>query len=416
MQLKYRFQIAFCFLLLFISASLNNYVMAQGSWKSLSDLMLGEAIISNGRLAYIASSQTRMRSGNVTGGSVKRTYRYELTGLQSAKVEVFYFSASQKNAIKVNGQNEIALCIEYDSDYKPETERKVGKKLFDITVQTEKNGLMSQNSTPEKNGKEKEESKTKKSQDGIYNAVLIQREQNPLRYLIKIDQNELLEFKANTIWELLVIVPAEYQKPLDSMLSFFNNSNIANLMHRSYNAVVKMPQSDPEKLQQYSQWVKELGSDNYMTRLRATENLIQGGQFCQSYLETLDLSAYDAETQVRLSKLRAKNAETNVPDTVERMSSFFMGKDYAYVPLLQSDNPPFYTEAEKKLRLALGDKFQFDRKSDAETQKSQIQLLKKQLQFPLPAKIDLSKNDLKEKYDEMLSTIMKSNTPIVFFP
>ena len=383
----------------------------------------GKPYIVNGKLNF-SSSITSSRTTTSTSGTSETYYSYSRISDNMFKVDYIIKHSNTNNgmALRINGAD-YAMCMTYYTpDKKGNDEKKPIKffgsiKLSSLTmhplVMEIEDASQSKNGAQEakKEGQGTAE-ESKKNEPKQYPIALQQDGAGQIRLLVQVDQTTLHEYRTDNFWDLFMIVPANVRKDLCTLCRHYNASFFSaeqNVLFLLNSAISKIPKIDEQKEAQYKQWVADLSSDDFVTRLAATDRIKNEGKVFDAYIRKVDLSQLDSEARIRL-KLAINNSFFDViqMDDDEGIANQFMGKDYLYITFLESDNPAFRELAVEKLKEKLGDQFHYDFSAPEETRKAQMEELKKLAGFP-QANIIKMDEDVQKRFKTFIESMMDRN-------
>ncbi len=405
----------------------------------------GKAQVINGQLKFASTATSTYRS-TMTSGSAARILLFEPLGDKLVKVDYITKYPDINLSLRVNGYD-YAMCLMHVKPKEGGVQNngpvritgsgvlrlnaaapiqiknavEEAKKKEEAKKEEEKKAEQkSDEQKKEDDQKKEEEQKTEeaKKSDQIFPIiVLLQDKSGVIQFLAQTDENTLLEYQVKNLWELFIIIPDSCKKDLFELMKYYNPSvftNEQNNIHRIYNAISKSVPINPNVQNEYKQLIDDLSSDVYMKRVAAMNRIQKEGINFHAYAQNLDLSQLEPEAQVRLARFLEQESYVSESDSIEDMSVLFANSLYANIPLLESDNPPFFTIAQQRIREKLGDSFQFDKSAPDDVRTAQIQELKTKLNFPKPRTIQMDEHN-KKRFKELTEAIFDQNISVFKF-
>ena len=398
----------------------------------------GKAHVINGQLKFVSTATSTYRS-TMTSGSTARILLFEPLGDKLVKVDYITKYPDIHLSLRVNGY-EYAMCLVHPKPKEGGVQnngpvRITGSGIIRLpanapiqiknAVEEAKKKEEAKKEEEKKVEQKEEEQKTdeqkteeaKKSDQIFPIIVLLQDKSGIIQFLAQTDENTLLEYQVKNLWELFIIVPDSCKKDLFELMKYFNPSvftNEQNNIHRIYNAISKSVPINASIQNDYKQLIDDLSSDVYMKRVAAMNRIQKEGVNFQGFAQNLDMSQLEPEAQVRLARFLEQISFIADSDSIEDMSVLFANSLYAHIPLLESDNPPFFTIAQQRIREKLGDSFQFDKSAPDDVRAAQIQELKSKLNFPKPRTIQMDEHTQK-RFKDLTEAIFDQSMSVFKF-
>ncbi|MBR5160031.1 MAG: hypothetical protein IKW80_00265 [Thermoguttaceae bacterium] len=409
----------------------------------------GKAHVINGQLKFVSTATSTYRS-TMTSGSTARILLFEPLGDKLVKVDYITKYPDIHLSLRVNGYD-YAMCLVHPKPKEGGVQNngpvritssgvvrlpaitpiqikaavEEAKKKAEAQKEEEKKAEQKEDEQKADEQKKEDEQKAdeqkteeaKKSDQIFPIIVLLQDKSGTIQFLAQTDENTLLEYQVKNLWELFIIVPDSCKKDLFELMKYFNPSvftNEQNNIHRIYNAISKSVPINASIQNDYKQLIDDLSSDVYMKRVAAMNRIQKEGVNFQGFAQNLDMSQLEPEAQVRLARFLEQISFIADSDSIEDMSVLFANSLYAYIPLLESDNPPFFTIAQQRIREKLGDSFQFDKSAPDDVRAAQIQELKTKLNFPKPRTIQMDEHTQK-RFKDLTEAIFDQSMSVFKF-
>ncbi len=409
----------------------------------------GKAQVINGQLKFASTATSTYRS-TMSSGSTARILLFEPLGDKLVKVDYITKYPNIHLSLRVNGHS-YAMCLIHpkpkddgqnngpvritgsgvlrmnattpiqikaaiEEAKKKAEEKKEEEKKDEQKADEQKADEQKKEDEPKKEEEQKTE-EAKKSDQIFPIIVLLQDKSGVIQFLAQIDENTLLEYQVKNLWELFIIIPDSCKKDLFELMKYYNPSVFTseqNINHRIYNAISKSVPIDANVQNEYKQLIDDLSSDVYMKRIAASDRIKKEGINFLAFAQNLDMSQLEPEAQVRLARFLEQESYVSESDSIEDMSVLFANSLYANIPLLESDNPPFYTIAQERLKAKLGDSFQYDKSAPDDVRAAQIQELKTKLHFPKPNIIQMDEHT-KKRFQDLTEAILDQSYSVFKF-
>jgi hypothetical protein len=195
---------------------------------------------------------------------------------------------------------------------------------------------------------------------------------------LKIGRQGAGEFRAPSLWHLLLAEPAECRQSLVPLLRLLQPKWDLEKSRDEVRAILlRMAEggSLPDQTR-WAEWVKQLGDDRFAKREAADRQLREAGRAVVAYLQRLDPGRLDAEQQYRVRRIIQALTAGSGDDSPEQVASWLFGDASVWLAILSSDDQPARTTAARQLGLLLGKPIQFDPAADGPTRKKQIEALR----------------------------------------
>ena len=405
----------------------------------------GKPQVINGQLKFASTATSTFRS-TMTSGNTVRILLCEPLGDKLVKVDYITKYPNIHLALRINGYN-YAMCLVHPKpkddgvqnngpvrisgarvlnlpanapiqikkaveEAKKEEEKKAEQKADEQKKEEEQ-----KKEGEQKKDEEQKNEEAKKSDQIFPVIVLLQDKSGVIQFLAQTDENTLLEYQVKNLWELFIIIPDSCKKDLFELMKYYNPSvftNEQNVNHRIYNAISKSVPISANIQNEYKQLIDDLSSDVYMKRVIAMDRIRKEGINFHAFTQNLDMSQLEPEAQVRLGRFLEQESYVSESDSIEDMSVLFANSLYAFIPLLESDNPPFFTIAQQRIREKLGDSFQYDKSAPDDVRAAQIQELKTKLHFPKPNTIQMDEHTQK-RFKDLTEAILDQSYSVFKF-
>lgn len=380
----------------------------------------GKSQIINGHLKFTSMSSSSYRSTQSLG-STTRIISIEPLGDRLAKLDYITKYPDISLAMRVNGYN-YALCLirtnaKDNSSKSNPTIRISGALKVSSTTPVPVKTVAEESKKEEEKKDEQNKEEAKKAEQIFPIIVLLQDKSGIVQLLVQTDESTLLEYKVRNFWELFIIIPENCKKDLFELMKYFNPAIFTseqNTVFRVYNAISKSVPINPDIQNEYKQLIDDLSSDVYMKRVAAMDRIQNEGLNFHAFVQNLNLSQLEPEAQVRLVRFLEQESYVAETDSVDDMSILFANSLYAYIPLLESDNLPFYAIAQERLKAKLGDSFKFDKSAPDDVRAAQIQELKNALGFPKSRTIQMDKQT-QEQFKDLTDAIFDPSLSVFKF-
>jgi hypothetical protein len=195
---------------------------------------------------------------------------------------------------------------------------------------------------------------------------------------LKIGQQGPREFRAPSLWHLLLAEPAQCRQSLVPLLNLLQPKWELEKTRDEVRAVLlRMAGSGslPDQTR-WAQWVEQLGDNRFAKREAADRQLREAGRAAVAHLQQLDSSRLDAEQQYRVRRIIQAVTAGSGDDASEQIASWLFGDASVWLAMLSGDEEPARKTAARQLGTLLGKPIQFDPAADAPTRKKQIEALR----------------------------------------
>ena len=155
---------------------------------------------------------------------------------------------------------------------------------------------------------------------------------------LKIGAKEVREYRAGSLWHLMLTEPAECRRSLLPLLSLLQpNRDLAKTGEDVRAELLRMAESGTSSDQkQWARWVQELGDDQFAEREAADRQLRETGRIVVSYLQQLDTSRLDAEQRFRVRRIVKALTTANGGDSPEQVASWLFADPAVWLAMLQA--------------------------------------------------------------------------------
>ena len=195
---------------------------------------------------------------------------------------------------------------------------------------------------------------------------------------LKIGQQDAREYRATTLWHLVLAEPTVCRESLLPLLGMLQpNWDLGKTADEIRAALLRMADAGnrPDH-KQWAEWVKQLGDDQFSKREAADRQLREAGRTVVTYLRQLDPSRLDAEQQFRIRRIINALTASRGDDSPEQVASWLLGDPAVWLAILASEEESARKTAARQLGALLGGPIAFDPAADAGTRKKQIEALR----------------------------------------
>lgn len=370
----------------------------------------GKPLIVNGQLRFVATGSNAMGSTYSTGQLIK-IMRFEPLDDKRVKLDYITQMPDKNLALRLNGVN-YAMCYvrrnPQDGSNKNSPQIRFSGSIK-ISSSSPTPALTVAQDEKKDDNKKAEENKAPAQLFPVI--VLLQDKSGVIRLMIQTDETTLLEYQVHNIWELFILIPKDCQNDFYELFKYYSPTvfnNQPNTLNRVYNAISKsVPFSDSIQ-NEYQQLIDDLSSDVYIKRVAAANRIQKEGSSFLAFAQKLDMSQLDPEARVRLASYLSNELFVSDTDDVDDMALLFSDAFYAFIPLLESDNPALFAIAQKRIKEKLGDSFDYDPSAPQDVRAAKIQELKTTLGFPRPNTIKMDEH-LQQRFKELAESIFNQN-------
>jgi hypothetical protein len=196
--------------------------------------------------------------------------------------------------------------------------------------------------------------------------------------LLKIGPPEAREYRAASLWHLLLAQPAECRKWLVPLVSLMQPKwDLVKTSDEVRTILLRMAEGGrvPDQ-KRWAEWVAQLGDSQFAKREAADRQLREAGRAVVAYLQQLDASRLDAEQQYRVHRIIQMLTVSSGEDSPEQIASWLYSDPAVWLAMLSGQTESARKTAAGQLGALLGKPIDFDPAADAPTRQKQIEALR----------------------------------------
>jgi hypothetical protein len=195
---------------------------------------------------------------------------------------------------------------------------------------------------------------------------------------LKIGPPNPREYRAASLWHLLLEEPAECRKSLVPLLGLLQPKWDLLKTGDEVRAIL-LRMADGGRLpdqRRWAEWVAQLGDSQFAKREAADRQLREAGRGVVAYLQQLDPGRLDAEQQYRVHRIIQALTVASGEDAPEQIASWLFSDPAVWLAMLSSETESTRKTASRQLGALVGKPIDFDPAADAPTRQKQIEALR----------------------------------------
>ena len=198
---------------------------------------------------------------------------------------------------------------------------------------------------------------------------------------LKIGPPNPREYRAASLWHLLLAEPSECRKSLVPLLGLLQPKWDLVKTGDEVRAIL-LRMADGGRLpdqKRWAEWVAQLGDSQFAKREAADRQLREAGRGVVAYLQQLDPGRLDAEQQYRVHRIIQALTVASGEDAPEQIASWLFSDPAVWLAMLSSETESTRKTAARQLGALVGKPIDFDPAADAPTRQKQVEALRPQI-------------------------------------